>query len=86
MRKHSGEDRNEISQMEGTIFITRGRHILIYSVLDALPTYVMSLFLLHSKVLKKLDKLRREFLWQGCKKIKGYNLFKWEITLNNKDR
>uniref|UniRef100_A0A0V0HSZ9 Putative ovule protein n=1 Tax=Solanum chacoense TaxID=4108 RepID=A0A0V0HSZ9_SOLCH len=63
-----------------------GRHTLINSVLDSLPTYVMSLFPLPPKVLKKLDKLRRDFLWHGCKEIKGYNLVKWEITLKSKDK
>lgn len=55
-------------------------------MLDSLPTYVMSLFPLPPKVLKKLDKLRRDFLWHGCKEIKGYNLVKWEITLKSKDK
>ncbi|WMV19117.1 hypothetical protein MTR67_012502, partial [Solanum verrucosum] len=53
-----------------------GRHILINSVLDSLPTYVMSLFTIPAKVVKKLDKLRRDFLWHGCKENKGYNLVK----------
>jgi len=33
---------------------------------------------------QKLDKLRRDFLWHGCKEIKGYNLVK--ITLKSRDR
>lgn len=46
-----------------------GRLILINFVLDSLPTYVMSLFLIPAKVVKKLDKIkmRRKFLWQGNK-------------------
>lgn len=55
-------------------------------MLDSLPTYLMSLFPLPAKVLKKLDRLRRDFLWHGCKEIKGYNLVKWEITLKNRDK
>ncbi|KAH0765964.1 hypothetical protein KY285_001835 [Solanum tuberosum] len=63
-----------------------GRLTLIKSVLDSLPTYVMSLFPLPKKVLKKLDKLRRNFLWHGCKENNGYNLVKWDTTLNNSGR
>ncbi|WMV60016.1 hypothetical protein MTR67_053401 [Solanum verrucosum] len=44
----------------------------------------MSLFPLPKKVLKKLDKLRRNFLWHGCKENNGYNLVKWDTTLNNR--
>lgn len=62
------------------------RHILINSVLDSIPTYVVSPFSLPAKVAKKLDKLRRDFLWHGCKENKGYNLVKWEIVLQSKER
>lgn len=44
-----------------------GRVTLINSVLDALPTYVTSLFPLPAKVEERLDKLRRDFLWLGNK-------------------
>lgn len=62
--------------MDGAILVPRRQTHPNHSVLDSLPTYVMSLFPLPSKVLKKLDKLRRDFLWQGCKVSKGYNLVK----------
>ncbi|WMV45676.1 hypothetical protein MTR67_039061 [Solanum verrucosum] len=63
-----------------------GRHILINFVLDSLPIYVISLFTIPAKVAKKLDKLRRDFLWHGCKENKGYNLVKWVIVLHRKDK
>lgn len=63
-----------------------GRQILIYSVLDALPTYMMSLFPIPSKVVKKLDKLRRDFLWHGNKKGKGYCLVSRKIVMLTKGR
>ncbi|WMV24691.1 hypothetical protein MTR67_018076 [Solanum verrucosum] len=44
-----------------------GRVILINSVLDSLPTYVMSLFPIPPIVIKKLDRLRRNFLWKKGK-------------------
>ncbi|KAG5590747.1 hypothetical protein H5410_041261 [Solanum commersonii] len=48
-----------------------GRVILINSFLDSLPTYVMSLFPIPPKVVKKLDKLGRTFLWKGEKEKFG---------------
>ncbi|WMV24199.1 hypothetical protein MTR67_017584 [Solanum verrucosum] len=63
-----------------------GRLILINSVLDSLPTYVMSLFPIPVKVVKKLDKLRRNFLWKSNKEGKGYNLVNWKNVLLSKER
>ncbi|KAG5591627.1 hypothetical protein H5410_042141 [Solanum commersonii] len=57
-----------------------GRQTLINTVQDTLPTYVMSLFPLPAKVLEKLDKLRRDFLWFGNKERKGYYLVNWETV------
>lgn len=51
-----------------------GRVTLINAVLDSLPTYVMSLFPIPISVVKKLDRLRRDFLWFGNKEGKGYHL------------
>ncbi|WMV20737.1 hypothetical protein MTR67_014122 [Solanum verrucosum] len=57
-----------------------GRVVLINSVLDSLPTYVMSLFPIPGEVVKILDKLRRDFLWQGSKIEKSFNLVKWSAV------
>ena len=58
-----------------------GRTILIYSILDSLPTYVMSLFPMPAKVEERLDKLRRNFLQPGIKEGKRIHLFKWQTAL-----
>ena len=44
-----------------------GRVTLINSVLDALPTYMMSIFPIPNGVIQRLDKIRRDFLWKGTK-------------------
>ncbi|KAG5577611.1 hypothetical protein H5410_057745 [Solanum commersonii] len=62
-----------------------GRLTLINSVLDAMPTYMMSLFPLPGNVLEKLDSIRRNFLWQGNGEgEKKYHLVKWEVVTNSK--
>ncbi|WMV11713.1 hypothetical protein MTR67_005098 [Solanum verrucosum] len=58
-----------------------GRVTLINSVLEALPTYVMSLFPLPTKIEERLDKLRSDFLWSGNKEGKKIHLVKWQTTL-----
>ena len=42
-----------------------GRLTLVNTVLDAFPLYMMSLFSIQANVTKRLDAIRRNFLWQG---------------------
>jgi len=61
-----------------------GRLTLINSVLDSLPTCMMSLFPIPAKIISRLDRIRKKFLWQGNKDGKSYHLFKWESLINDK--
>lgn len=58
-----------------------GRLTLVNTVLDALPSYMMSLFPIPAKVTKRLDAIRRNFLWQGSEDKRKYHLVKWEKLL-----
>ncbi|WMV28367.1 hypothetical protein MTR67_021752 [Solanum verrucosum] len=62
-----------------------GRLILINSVLDALPTYMLSLFPIPPGVIKRLDRIRRNFLWQDNKEKKSFHLVKWEEVMTSKE-
>lgn len=55
-----------------------GMLVMINSVLDARPTYLMFLFPLPSSVEERLDCLRSNFLWQGNNERKCIHLAKWE--------
>ncbi|WMV11985.1 hypothetical protein MTR67_005370 [Solanum verrucosum] len=62
-----------------------GRLTLVKSVLHALPSYMMSLFPIPKSIEKKINKLRRSFLWNGNRENRGYKLVKWDIvTLSRK--
>jgi len=61
-----------------------GRVILVNSVLDALPTYVMSLFPLPSKVRKRIDKIRRNFIWQGNNEKRAFHLINWDVLIKSR--
>lgn len=54
-----------------------GRLTLINSTLDSIPTYTMSLFPMPIKVPRQLDKIRRNFLWEGNSKEHKFHLVKW---------
>ncbi|KAG5577621.1 hypothetical protein H5410_057755 [Solanum commersonii] len=57
---------------------------LINAVLDALPTYMLTLFPIPAGVVQRLDKLRRDFFWLGNKKRKVYHLVKWKVMITGK--
>jgi len=62
-----------------------GRVTLINSVLDAMPTYMMSLFPMPGKIIQRLDTIRRNFLWQGNGEgVKKFHLVKWDAVISNK--
>lgn len=57
--------RNRLASWKGRFLSFGGRLTLINSVLTALPTYWMSMFRLPEWVSKKIDRIRRDFLWSG---------------------
>ncbi|XP_070025308.1 uncharacterized protein [Nicotiana sylvestris] len=55
---------------------------LINNVLDSIPTYFMALFPIPTKVQKQLDRIRRNFLWEGNNISHKIHLVKWtKVTL-----
>lgn len=63
-----------------------GRLVLINFVLDTLSTHVMSTFPTPPKVMKKMDRLGRDFLWHGCKEGKWYKLVNWQTTMHSREQ
>lgn len=65
-----------------------GRLILIKSALDSLPTYWFSLYKIPETLIKKLEQVRRSFLWGsrsvGDSKRKRMHLIKWEKVCSSK--
>jgi hypothetical protein len=50
---------------QGSSLSIGGRTILINSCLSSMPTYAMSMYLLPSSVIERMDKARKRFFWQG---------------------
>jgi hypothetical protein len=48
-----------------------GRLILLNSSLSSIPTYYMSMHLLPQTILKRMDRTRKKFFWQGGGKRKN---------------
>lgn len=58
--------------------------VLVNSVLDSLPAYTMALFSMPVSVSRRLDKIRRDFLWQRNKDRRSFNLVKWNTVFRSK--
>lgn len=57
---------------------------MVNSVLDDLPSYMMSVFPAPVSVTIRINAFKRKFLWQGNEDKKKYHLVKWEEQLVNK--
>jgi mannosylglycoprotein endo-beta-mannosidase len=63
-----------------------GRLTLINACLSSIPTYAMSMYLLPKTIIKKMDRTRKRFFWQGGSIKKKYHLVKWMVVTRPKKR
>ena len=63
-----------------------GRLTLVTSVLSSMPTYHLTVFSLAAWAKKKIDKIRRPFLWKGEENANGgHCLVNWQTVTRPKD-
>ena len=62
-----------------------GRVTLIKSVLSNLPVYYFSMFRCPTTIIKRLERLQREFLWHGASPHKKLHLVNWESICKSKE-
>ncbi|XP_075074399.1 uncharacterized protein LOC142162001 [Nicotiana tabacum] len=58
-----------------------GRLKLVNSVLDGMPTYLMSIIRMPTTVEKKLSAMRNKFLWEGNADRRKLHLVKWQEVM-----
>lgn len=75
-------------QQWGTTWLNlAGRVILLMAVLSALPLYNFSLIQAPISIHNKLEKILRQFLWQGGKSDKKkFSLVKWRQVTTKYER
>lgn len=65
-------------------FSMAGREILIKAVLQAIPSYVMSCFLLPSSLIQDIEQIIRKFWWSGGES-RGMHWLSWSKMCRAKD-
>ncbi|XP_078150208.1 uncharacterized protein LOC144545516 [Carex rostrata] len=77
-----------LSTWKASLLSIGGRVTLINATLSAMPIYFMSTFMLPKWVLKRIDKIRRKFLWHGHKENQQQNryisLVAWDTVITPK--
>lgn len=70
---------------KGRLLNRAGRLRIINSVLTAIPTYFLTVFRVQKWAIKKIDRLRRSFLWKGSEETNGgHCLIRWSKTMRPK--
>jgi hypothetical protein len=62
-----------------------GRLTLLKSTLSSLPTYFLSLFTIPISVVRKIEKLQRDFLWGGLGDKFKHHLVGWDTVCTPKE-
>jgi hypothetical protein len=78
---------NKLQVWQGKLLSLGGRLVLLNSVLSAMPLYWLSLFKLPTLVRRKIDRIRRKFLWFGGNTVrKKMTLVAWSTVCKSKDQ
>ena len=62
---------NRLPSWKARLINKAGRLKLVNTVLSSMPVYFMTVFDIKKWAIKKIDKLRRGFLWKGTSEAKG---------------
>ncbi|GKV49874.1 hypothetical protein SLEP1_g56597 [Rubroshorea leprosula] len=76
----------KLSTWKASYLSLGGRLTLINSVLSSLPVFWMSMYVMPKGTIRTLDKVRRNFLWGGCKGGNRINWVKWDKVCKDKER
>ncbi|KAA3469710.1 reverse transcriptase [Gossypium australe] len=71
--------------MEHKAFLTRGKEVFIKLVLQAIPTYTITCFLLPKSLCGELENIFAKFWWQHGKKKKGIHWCQWKFMCRSKE-
>ncbi|GAU24016.1 hypothetical protein TSUD_328180 [Trifolium subterraneum] len=67
-----------INSWRGRALSRAGKEIMIKSVLQAIPSYVMSVYLLPESTIKEIERMMNSFWWGGGANNKGIQWLSWD--------
>ncbi|XP_058776484.1 uncharacterized mitochondrial protein AtMg00310-like [Vicia villosa] len=68
----------KINSWSGRSLSRAGKDVMIKSVLQAIPAYVMSLFILPETLISEIEKMLNSFWWGGGTNHKGIRWMAWD--------
>ncbi|GKU85525.1 hypothetical protein SLEP1_g191 [Rubroshorea leprosula] len=77
--------KKKLTSWKGQNLLLGGWVMLINSVLSSLPVFLMSAYLLPKDILYSLDRIHRNFLWEGKGEGKKTNWVSWERVCKPKE-
>lgn len=63
-----------MAEWKGSILSSAGKFLLIKSMLQNLPIYIMSLYKIPSTYRERIERIQKNFLWQGMEEKFKYHL------------
>lgn len=76
---------NRLSTWKGKFLNKAGRQKLLNTILSSIPTFFLTVFALKKWVIKRIDNIRRGFLWKGSEDTKGgHCLVRWAKVQKSK--
>ncbi|PNX89307.1 ribonuclease H, partial [Trifolium pratense] len=67
-----------INSWKGRSLSRAGKEVMIKSVLQAIPSYVMSIYLLPDSIIKDIERMMNSFWWGGGANNKGIRWLAWD--------
>jgi hypothetical protein len=75
-----------INSWKGKALSRAGKEVMIKSVLQAIPSYVMSVYLLPDSTIKDIERMMNSFWWGGGTNNKGIRWLAWDRMTHSKNQ
>ena len=75
---------NHLASWKGKLLNGAGRICLAKSVMTSIPIYTMQTLWFPQGICDRIDRLTRNFIWNGCTNARSFNLVNWDTMTKPK--